>query len=37
VCWLNIGPTPEGTILAEEAAVLRQIRPWLDGRAPDSR
>ena len=24
VCWLNVGPTPEGTILADEVAVLRQ-------------
>jgi alpha-L-fucosidase len=37
VCWLNVGPTPEGTILDEEAAVLRQIRTWLDSRAPGNR
>lgn len=29
VYWLNVGPTPEGEILAEEAAVLRQVGAWL--------
>jgi alpha-L-fucosidase len=31
VYWLNVGPTPEGEILAEEAAVLRQVGAWLRG------
>jgi alpha-L-fucosidase len=27
--WLNVGPTPAGEILPEEAAVLRQVQAWL--------
>jgi alpha-L-fucosidase len=37
VCWLNVGPTPEGTILGEEAAALRPIRAWLDKRTASQR
>lgn len=28
-CWLNLGPTPEGEILATEAAELRQVGAWV--------
>ena len=27
--WLNVGPTPAGEILPEEATVLRQVQAWL--------
>lgn len=29
LCWLNVGPAPEGNILAEESTVLRQLGDWL--------
>ncbi|HEX2908286.1 MAG TPA: alpha-L-fucosidase, partial [Phototrophicaceae bacterium] len=28
-CWINVGPTPEGEILAAEAAELRQVGAWM--------
>jgi len=35
VCWLNVGPTPEGEILTEEADALRQVGQWMAQNAVD--
>ena len=34
VCWLNVGPAPEGKIVEEEAAELRQVGDWLRSQEP---
>jgi len=32
-CWLNVGPTPTGEILAEEVVRLREVGAWMRGRS----